>query len=94
MRIFGTFAPFMQPPQVNTKNLENPRNNIVDSFDGHHYVRNNKGKKLGYTLWNRPLKGGKNQKCSPILFDADADAGLENHGHFLLRMHLNEVKGS
>ena len=67
---------------------------MFGKFRGNLYVRKNKGKKLGYTFWNRPLKRAKNQKCSPILFDADADARLENHGHFFLRMHLNEVKGS
>ena len=66
MRFFGTFATVWLLPYWKVWTVENCRNVILDSLSQLHYVRKNKGKKLGYTFWNQHLKGVKNQKCSPI----------------------------
>ena len=92
MRFFRTFATFIYPLRVTTKAheifVELSLKDLM-SFIMYAKIR----AKNWATLFEiTPFKGGKNQKCSPFLFDADADAGLENHGHFLLRMHLNTIK--
>ena len=48
--LFGSFATSRQLLCAIVDTVENCRNVILDSVSLRHYVRKNKGKKLGYTL--------------------------------------------